>query len=196
MGLKTTGDFMKLITLLTMLLLISCKEGQNIIDIPKNLGREILRIDDKTDEDQQTRLTDLENRMNVAEKKYQLQQKLIDLLSSNIDGNSDAIEVVEDIINSMLDRLDIIEDQELQDIQDEIDLLNDALGFQITELIDPCGDDVNEFDEILLVLGDGSIVAYMEDGGTRFLSTLQDGNYRTTDEQECNFSVVNGTYQE
>jgi len=66
----------------------------------------------------------------------------------------------------------------------------------VSEMIDPCGDNPNEFDEILLIMSDGSIIAYFEQGSKRFLGELPDGNYRTTDRQACNFSVVNGVYQE
>lgn len=58
------------------------------------------------------------------------------------------------------------------------------------EVIDPCGDDPNEFDEILLKLTDGTVIAYFkENGHLEFLSVLDEGNYVTTDKQACEFSI-------
>lgn len=61
----------------------------------------------------------------------------------------------------------------------------------VIEIVDPCGDGAG-FDEILLVLSSGEIVAYFESGGNRFLTVLVNGNYRTTDAQACNFTILNG----
>jgi len=61
----------------------------------------------------------------------------------------------------------------------------------IVEIIDPCGDGTG-FDEVLLVLSSGEILAYFEQGNNRFLSVIPDGNYQTTDAQRCNFSVLAG----
>lgn len=74
-----------------------------------------------------------------------------------------------------------------------IDDGNDAAvsAHMITELIDPCGDNPNQFDEIILKLHDGSFVAYFENGSNRFLSTIGNGNYQTTDAQSCQFSITN-----
>lgn len=63
--------------------------------------------------------------------------------------------------------------------------------YNIVGVIDPCGDGPG-FDEILLQMQNGQLVAYFETGGNRFLSLLSNGNYRTTDQQSCNFSVLNG----
>lgn len=62
---------------------------------------------------------------------------------------------------------------------------NDA----VVEIIDPCGDNPGKFDEVLLRLPSGELLAYFEDGDKRFLSLIGAGNYRTTDKQACNFSV-------
>jgi len=70
--------------------------------------------------------------------------------------------------------------------------------YDITEIIDPCGDDPNHADEIILKLYDGSYLVYFEDGGRRFLSLLEHGKtYQTTDRQKCKFMITsNGNYQE
>jgi hypothetical protein len=61
----------------------------------------------------------------------------------------------------------------------------------IVDLKDPCGDGLG-YDEILMKTQDGKFVAYFEDGGKRFLSVLENGNYRTTDQSKCYFTVNNG----
>lgn len=63
----------------------------------------------------------------------------------------------------------------------------------ITELVDPCGDGPG-FDEILLRTTQGYVV-YFEQGSRRMLSLLPDGNYMTTDQQACAFSIVGGVLQ-
>ena len=67
---------------------------------------------------------------------------------------------------------------------------------RIVEFIDPCGDKPNAFDEILMVTSEGDYVAYFQSGSKRFLTVLPNGNFRTTDSQRCNFSIVNGEYVE
>lgn len=62
----------------------------------------------------------------------------------------------------------------------------------IVQIIDPCGD-ASGHDEILLILSTGEVLAYFESGSNRFLSVLENGNYRTTDAQQCNFTVSNGS---
>lgn len=60
----------------------------------------------------------------------------------------------------------------------------------VVEIIDPCGPS-GGFDEVLLVLADGSIVAYFSGVGG-FLTVLTcDQNYITTDNQACPFLLDN-----
>lgn len=64
---------------------------------------------------------------------------------------------------------------------------------RVSELVDPCGDHVNEYDEVLLKMSNGDYIAYFEVGGKRFLTILEENvNYRTTDKQKCDFKIVNG----
>lgn len=58
-----------------------------------------------------------------------------------------------------------------------------------TELIDPCGDNPGHYDEVLIRTVDGSLVSYFKAGNKEFLSVLGQGNYVTTDKQQCHFSV-------
>jgi hypothetical protein len=77
--------------------------------------------------------------------------------------------------------------------------LNDAVsdiavlkGYEnIVEFYDPCGDGAG-YDEIILKTSSGKLIAYFEIGSKRFLTVLTDGSYRTTDSQECVFTVLNG----
>jgi hypothetical protein len=59
-----------------------------------------------------------------------------------------------------------------------------------------CGGDGPGFDEVVLRTSSGKLIAYFKDNGSReFLTVLTPGNYQTTDESRCNFSVSNtGTF--
>lgn len=62
-------------------------------------------------------------------------------------------------------------------------------------VIDPCGDEPNILDEVLLQLSNGSILASVSDKAngqnTRF-SFLVPGTYKTTDGSNCAFTLSNG----
>lgn len=64
--------------------------------------------------------------------------------------------------------------------------------YNIVEIIDPCGDTPNKYDEVILKLGNGTYLASFSDNAnglnTRF-SILLPGNYRTTDGTNCNFTL-------
>ncbi len=62
--------------------------------------------------------------------------------------------------------------------------------YAITSVIDPCGDQAG-FDEVLLKLANGTILAHYSDGAKQFLVTIGTGNYVTTDGNACYFSVHN-----
>lgn len=66
-------------------------------------------------------------------------------------------------------------------------------AYEVEEIHDPCGDYPGHNDEIILELEDGSFMAYLEEKGKRFLTILEDGSYRTTDKQRCNFSISGDT---
>ena len=68
--------------------------------------------------------------------------------------------------------------------------------YAIEEIIDPCGDYPGYKDEVILKTHNGTLIAYYEGSGKRFLTALSDGNYKTTDKQKCSFSVTNGEYNE
>lgn len=74
---------------------------------------------------------------------------------------------------------------------DGVDGTNATINpYSVTEIVDPCGDHAGHFDEVLLKMYNGDIVAYFKDNGSReFLTIIGAGNYQTTDKQKCNFSV-------
>lgn len=60
----------------------------------------------------------------------------------------------------------------------------------VLEIIDPCGDGQG-FDEVLLRLSTGELVAYYTSGNRiEHLSIIGPGRYRTTDRQRCLFTVT------
>lgn len=62
--------------------------------------------------------------------------------------------------------------------------------YTVVGLIDPCGDGPG-FDEVLLQLADGSLMAHYAGGGNlQFLTVLSPGNFVTTDSQACHFTVA------
>lgn len=102
------------------------------------------------------------------------------------------------------------QDAELAQLQDDLLVLNgqvvstqisiEALQVQVAELetresiedyLD-CGGNGPGFDEIILRTSSGKLIAYFMEGGNReFLSILTPGNYRTTDQSSCPFTVSN-----
>lgn len=63
--------------------------------------------------------------------------------------------------------------------------------YNVQEIVDPCGDGPG-FDEVILRLANGQLLAHFSSGGLQFLSLIPDGNYVTTDQQACQFTVSNG----
>ena len=71
------------------------------------------------------------------------------------------------------------------------DGLNANSAYSIVAIIDPCGDGAG-FDEVLLQLADGRYVASFSEnknGKNTRLSVLPAGNYETTDDTGCHFSI-------
>lgn len=67
---------------------------------------------------------------------------------------------------------------------------HDYSAYDISEIVDPCGDYPGHADEVLLRTYGGEYLSYFEDGSKRFLSVLEFGkNYVTTDRQRCRFML-------
>lgn len=64
--------------------------------------------------------------------------------------------------------------------------------YSVVGLVDPCGD-FPGFDEVLLRLGTGQLLAHYSSGNgnnrVEFLALVEQGNYTTTDGSGCHFSV-------
>lgn len=65
-----------------------------------------------------------------------------------------------------------------------------ASNYTIVGVIDPCGKQ-GQFDEILLRLANGQLVAHYASGNNQFLTTIGPNNYITTDGTSCRFTVNN-----
>lgn len=66
-----------------------------------------------------------------------------------------------------------------------------AVPYQITEIIDPCGNAPGIYDEVLLRIGSIILASFSDNANgqnTRF-SIIVSGNYVTTDGSNCHFSV-------
>ncbi len=61
-------------------------------------------------------------------------------------------------------------------------------AYSVVEMINPGGDGPG-FDEVLLRLANGQIVAHFSSGGLQFLTILSSGNYVTTDAGAVHFIV-------
>lgn len=62
-------------------------------------------------------------------------------------------------------------------------------AYSIVEIIDPCGPMTGYYNEILLRLADRTLIAFFEDGSQRFLAEITPGTYKTTDKQNCIFTI-------
>lgn len=73
-----------------------------------------------------------------------------------------------------------------------VNVLQATSGQTIVETINPCGDSPSvTYEEVLLRLSDGRILAHYASGYNQFLVELLPGNYVTTDGSNCHFSITN-----
>ncbi len=61
-------------------------------------------------------------------------------------------------------------------------------AYTVVEVVDPCGHQ-SLFDEVMLRLNNGQLLAHYANGTTQFLTFVIPGNYVTTDGTNCYFSV-------
>lgn len=61
--------------------------------------------------------------------------------------------------------------------------------FNIVGTIDPCGTQ-STFDEVLLILANGQILAHYAAGARQFLTFVPPGNYTTSDGTNCHFTIT------
>ena len=60
--------------------------------------------------------------------------------------------------------------------------------YQVSEIIDPCGDGPG-YDEVILRMANGTLMAHYANGPYQFLTIIGPGNYVTTDQQACSFTI-------
>lgn len=89
--------------------------------------------------------------------------------------------------NSLIQIMSRIEDLE-SDTNTLFDNMLELRGHSITKIIDPCGDS-DGYDEVLLKIGSGQVLAYFENGGSRHLAVISTGSYSTSDGTNCRFEV-------
>jgi len=89
-----------------------------------------------------------------------------------------------------LNKNGMLEAPEIEQSSYLCDGTSEAVESTIVRFIDPCGAHTG-FDEVILQMSSGELVAYFEDGGKRFLTILDPGVYQTTDAQKCIFKVTN-----
>lgn len=64
-----------------------------------------------------------------------------------------------------------------------------ATAYTVTELVDPCGPQ-GAYDEVLLKLANGQILAHFASGAKQFLTIVPPGNYTVTDGTSCRFTIT------
>lgn len=164
---------MKTIAIITLgLLLVSC--GKKTVH--KNFYVE--NPYDNTEND--SRLNDIEQRLDTLESS----------VAANISAMNDLGEELEQSQSDFTAVMDNLQEQ-IDEQVTQIAVLN---GYNnIVEYLNPCNDGVG-YDELLLRMSNGKVVAYFESGNNRFLSELIPNTfYQTTDSQHCVFRVdING----
>lgn len=65
-----------------------------------------------------------------------------------------------------------------------------ASAFTIVGTVDPCGPQ-GRFDEVLLKLANGQVLAHFASGNKQFLTIVPPGNYTVTDGTGCKFTITN-----
>lgn len=61
--------------------------------------------------------------------------------------------------------------------------------YGVTSIVDPCGRQ-GSFDEVLLKLSNGQILAHFASGAQQFLAIIGNGTYSTTDGTSCTFTIT------
>lgn len=123
-------------------------------------------------------------------------QGQIDDINNRLDDLTDRVAVFEMDLGNLessviqlgndLDNFEHDLDQVEINVTDALNRISQLEGnTYIADIVKPCAN----AKEVLVVLSDGRIVAYFEQGNKRYLSLLGDGNYQTTDGTNCHFSI-------
>lgn len=127
-------------------------------------------------------------------------QKDLDRLNDRVDDTNNRVATLENSLQGLYTLIDNnagdISTLEALVHANQIQLTQINQQENVTDIIDPCGNNPGHFDEIILVTSTGKFIAYFEVGNNRFLSVLEDGSYQTTDAQACRFEIQKGDYLE
>jgi hypothetical protein len=116
----------------------------------------------------------------------ELTSVIYSLQMSAIDNQN---EINLEFTNEIIALSSIVDELQQQATSAAAQLAELSSGARVTAIIEPCGHVSGVYNETLLRLSTGVLVAYFEQGSHSFLSTLGPGSYRTTDSKACRFSV-------
>lgn len=201
-----------LLLLSTMLIVSSCGLTEGL---DKNCGSDIRMgcnlLFGTKDSDQDSQIAEVTFKNNEQDAKIASLQNSITNMISNIDSLTLSVQDLENTDNDTYNTISALQsivnantvqllslatsvttlNGNLTTTQGQLTALTNSLSKSIVDFKDPCGNGVG-YDEILMKTKDGKFIAYFEDGGNRFLSILENGTYRTTDQSRCYFTVNNG----
>ena len=148
-------------------------------------------FDLKCGEENDDKFDAIQQRLNQLEAIAFMNRELIMLNGDSDYALSNIVLDLQSEVNALSNQETISNDAILT-LQNAISDLQAATSQGIAEVIDPCGDEPGEFDEVIIKLADGSFIAYFQQGSKRFLTSLGEGNFITTDSQRCRFIIANG----
>lgn len=188
------------LSLLALGLLISCGK--------KTVHKDFYVENPYDNSENDTRFTDIEQRLNSLESSVAANVSAINGLSSSLVVQQNSIialqEELEQADSELAETLQVLIDTgtaAYNSLSSSIDSIQSQLNGQvaqiavlngynnIAEYLNPCGDGPG-YDEVLIRMSNGKVVAYFESGNNRFLSELVPNTlYSTTDSQHCHFKV-------
>ena len=131
---------------------------------------------------------EMEDRLDRIEDQVQEHYQVIDSLTVEISDLERNLNNNSNDLSNVTNEISVLEDYMHSEFERLTTLVTEM---ETTSTIDPCGAH-SGYDEVLLRLSNGSLVAYFkENGHYEFLSVLTPGMYRTTDRQRCLFEVKN-----
>lgn len=185
---------MRIIMLTVLLTTVSC--GKYATD------RDLNKLDNRVDEID-TRVVDLENKVNANISSIEslsnsvvlssssissLQEEMEQADADNADALQNAINEATSGQNSLLAMIETLQEQTTTLLANKAAL---ELEDRVVGIFDPCPNVVStDFTESFFQMSSGKLVAYFENGNTRFLTVLKTGtSYQTTDSRACVFSL-------
>lgn len=145
---------------------------------------EVVSYNQAKDTEQDRRISELERQLSDLSSLFQSNVATVNALSALVSVLDQA--QYQSQINSINSQIAALQQQAVS-IQTQVVVL--STQDNVVEYVDPCGDNPNSFDEVILRTSSGRFLAYFESGGNRFLTMLSDGLYQTTDSQACRFTV-------